>query len=92
MPCEGCYPRCDCYGMQVNPTATGHQGTKECKAMHAAKLQWKAVSNSVGALNGKFYTYGEELEQVEVFKYLGCLVTFNHDDMQAVWGNLKKER
>ena len=60
--------------------------------MHAAKLQRKAVSNSVAALNGKFYTYGEELVRVEVFKYLGCLVTFNDDDMQAVRGKPKKAR
>ena len=87
---EGCYPRCNCCGMQVNPTATGQQGTKTCKAMYAANLQRKAVSNSAAALNKKFYAYGEELERGEVFKYLGRLVAFDDNATYAVRGNLKK--
>ena len=71
MPAEGCYPNCGRCGMQVNPKATGHQATKSCKGMHTAKLQQKAVSDSAAAMDAKFYAYGEELEQVEVFKYHG---------------------
>ena len=33
---EGRFSKCSRWGMQVNPTATGHQATKTCKAMHAA--------------------------------------------------------
>ena len=51
---EGRYPKCGRCGMQVNPMATGHQATKTCKAMHAAKLQRKAVSDSTVALDVKF--------------------------------------
>ena len=54
--------------MQVNPTATGHHATKTCKAIHAARLQWKAVSDSAVAMDTKLYVYEEELERVEVFK------------------------
>ena len=80
--------------MQVNPTATGHQTTKACKPMHAGRLQRKAVADSAVAMDAKFYAYGEELEQVEVFKYLGRLivVVFDNDDIQAVRGNLAKAR
>ena len=53
------YPKCGRCGMQVNPTATGHQAMKTCKAMHAARLQRKAVSDSSVALDVKFYAYGE---------------------------------
>ena len=77
--------------MQVNPTSTGHQATKMCKAMHAARLQLKSVSDSAVALDAKFYAYREELERVEVFKYLGRLIAFD-DDTQAVRGNLAKAR
>ena len=70
VPGEGCYPSCNCCGMQVNPMVTRHQGTKSCRAIHAAKLQQKVVSNSTAALDEKFYVYREELERVEVFKYL----------------------
>ena len=73
-------------------TTTGHQATKTCKAIHAARLQWKAVSNSAVALDAKFYAYGEELERVEVFKYLWRLIAFDDDDTQAVRGNLAKAR
>ena len=87
---EGRYPKCGRCGMQVNPTATGHQATKTCKAMHAARLQRKAVSDSAVAMDAKFYAYGEELERVEVFKYHGRLIAFDNDDTQAVRGNLAK--
>ena len=58
VPGKGCYPPCDYCEMQVNPSATGHQETKACKAMHVAKLQREAVSNPVVALDKKFYAYG----------------------------------
>ena len=89
---EGRCPKCGRCGMPVNPTTTGHQVTKTCKAMHAAKLQRKAVSDSAVALDAKFYAYGEELERVEVFKYLRRLISFDDDDTQAVRGNLAKSR
>ena len=64
----------------MNPSATVHQGTKTYKAMHAAKLQREVVSNSTAMLDEKFYAYGEELDRVEMFKYLGRLVAFDDDD------------
>ena len=70
--------------MQVNPSARGNQGTKACRVMHEAKLQRKADSNFAAALGAKFYAYGEELERVEVFQYLGRLVVFDDNDTQLV--------
>ena len=60
--------------------------------MHEAKLQQEAVSNFATVLDKKFYAHGKDLEQVEVFKYLGRLVAFNDGDTHAVWGNLAKAR
>ncbi len=34
--------------------------------------------------------YGEDLEMVEVFKYLRQLLTYNNNDSQAMQLNLKK--
>ena len=58
--------------------------------MHAARLQRKLVSDFAVAMDAKFYAYGEELEQVEVFKYLGRVIAFDDDDTQVVRGNLRK--
>ena len=70
----------------------GHQSFMTCKAMHAAKLQQKAVSDSPKPLEAKFFAYGVELERVEVFKYLGRLIAYDDEDTQVVRGNLKKAR
>ena len=44
------------------------------------------------ALDQEFTAYGEKLERVEVFKYLGRLLSFDDNDIQAVRSNLKKAR
>ena len=78
--------------MQVNPAAKGHHSSNTCKTTHAAKLQWKAVSNSIKALEAKFFVYDVELKRVEVFKYWGRLIACNDGDTQAGRGNLWKAR
>ena len=40
----------------------------------------------------EFTAYGEPLEQVDVFKYLGRLLAMDDNDMQAVRHNLRKAR
>jgi hypothetical protein len=44
------------------------------------------------ALERSFTAYGEELERVEVFKYLGWLIAYDDADTQAMWSNLRKAR
>ncbi len=39
-----------------------------------------------------FTVYGDELERVEVFKYLGWLLAYDDNDTQAMQGNLKIAR
>ena len=40
----------------------------------------------------KFYAYGQELERVDLFKYLGKLMSNDDKDIQAIRNNLKKAR
>ena len=80
LPGKGRYPKCERCKMQVNRTAWGHRETKTCNRMRAVMLQRKVVSDSAKALNVKFYAYRNELERVEIFRYLGRLIDQNGDD------------
>ncbi len=67
-----------------------HYETALCKDGAARKAQHAAAERAHLALSQTFTVYGEELERVEVFKYLGRLFTYNNNDTQAVRNNLKK--
>jgi hypothetical protein len=54
------------------------------------KIQHVAAERAHLSLQHTFTVYGEGLERVEVFKYLGRLLAYNDNDAQAVRGNLKK--
>ena len=49
-----------------------------------------AAVHSQEALKRLFMAYGEELERVEVFKYLGRLIAYDDADTQAMQSNLRK--
>ena len=55
-------------------------------------MQYKATVVAARILEVQFTMYGEELEQVEIFQYLGRLLAFDDNDIQAVGCNLKKAR
>ena len=78
--------------MQTNPLATGHRNTKICREGHAKKLQHDAAVKSALALRETFTAYGDELDRVEVFKYLLRLLSHDDNDVQAARGNLKKAK
>jgi hypothetical protein len=63
-----------------------------CKDGVARKIQHAAAERAHLSLQHTFTAYGEGLERVEVFKYLGCSLAYNDNDAQAVRGNLKKAR
>jgi hypothetical protein len=64
-----------------------------CQEGFNHKRQHKAAADSFRALDQSFTAYGEELERVEVFKYLGrLLASYDDNDAQAVRSNLKKAR
>ena len=92
IPKEGLYPRCRKCGVQTNPLASGHERSQNCRNEMARRLQHEAARDSAIAQTQEFYAYGEELQRVEVFKYLGRLLSYDDDDAQAILGNLRKAR
>jgi hypothetical protein len=69
-----------------------HYETALCKDRVARKAQHAAAEHAHLALRQTFTAYGEELERVEVFNYLGRLLAYNYIDTHAVREYLKKAR
>jgi hypothetical protein len=90
VPKEGRFNRCKQCGMQVNPAYPRHRRSKECQI----GVEWKqqqemAVASALG-LRQQFLVQGNVLEQVEVFKYLGRLMSQDDDDIQAIRTQIRK--
>ena len=92
VPKEGKFCWCRRCGMQVDPRYTHHQYTKECQVGVERKKQREVAVTSALALRQQFSVYGDVLEQVEVFKYLGRLFAQDDDDIQAIHAQLQKAR
>jgi hypothetical protein len=69
-----------------------HQHTQLCREGWDKKVQHEAAETARVALSQSFTAYGDELERVEVFKYLGWLLAYDDNNTQAMQGNLKKAR
>jgi hypothetical protein len=69
-----------------------HQHTRLCREGWERKKQHEAAEAARIALARMFTAYGEDLERVEVFKYLGQSLTYEDNDSQAMQLNLKKAR
>ena len=66
-----------------------HQRTRLCREGWERRKQHEAAEAARVALARMFTAYGEDLERVEVFKYLGRLLAYNDNDSQAMRANLK---
>jgi hypothetical protein len=67
-----------------------HYDTAMCEDRVARKVQYAVAERAHLALQQSFTAYSDELERVEVFKYLGRLLAYGNNDTRAVRGNLKK--
>jgi hypothetical protein len=56
------------------------------------KLQQESAVRLALALHRQFLVHGNVLEQVEVFKYLGCLLVQDDNNAQAIRQQLQKAR
>ena len=93
-PVDGCPPKCEECGLQVTLAARlrGHETTQLCQDLEERRSQRRAARESMDALGVEFTAYGDTLERVEVFKYLGRLIVFDDTDAQAIASNLMKAR
>jgi len=78
--------------MLVKDLNGGHHRTELCQRGWERKLQHAAAVHSQEALEHSFTACGEELEWVEVFKYLGQLIAHDDADTKAMRSNLRKAR
>ncbi len=78
--------------MQTNPWAMGHLNTAMCREGGEQQAQYKRAAELVIALRQQFSAYWDPLKRVEVFKYLGWLMTMEDDDGLAINANLRKGR
>ena len=92
IPKEGMYPRCRKCGVQTNPLASEHERSQNCRREMARRLQHEAARDAAIAQTETFTAYEEQLERVEVFKYLGRLLAYDDDDGPTILANLRKAR
>ena len=78
----------------MNPEVLGrgHKETALCQEGQDHKNQYVAVVVTSKALEECFTAYGEELERVDAFKYLGRLLVYDDNNAHAVKVNLRKAR
>ncbi|EJK71208.1 hypothetical protein THAOC_07375 [Thalassiosira oceanica] len=90
VPGEGVLPKCPRCDMQTNfANSPNHERSKLCREGAERKAQYAAAAANARALEVEFTAYGETLERVEVFKYLGRIMAMDDNDMHAVRHNLK---
>jgi hypothetical protein len=93
-PIEGSQPlpKCKRCGLQtpLEDLNGGHHRTVLCQRGWERKRQHAAAVCSQEAFGRSFTAYGEELERVEVFKYLGQLIAYDDANTQAMRSNLSK--
>jgi hypothetical protein len=78
--------------MPVKNLNGGHRCTELCQLGWKRKRQHAAALHSQEALGCLFTAYGEELERVEVFKYLEWLIVYDDANTLAMRLNLRKAR
>ena len=94
-PYQGCPAKCERCGMQTTEEAIqgGHYTSTTCLNLTARREQLRAAVASHGAMGRTFTAYDtDELRRVEIFKYLGRMVSYVNSDVPAMRAQMKKAR
>ena len=88
------HPRCARCDMQVprNVLNGRHLGTAQCAKGAERKRRRLDETETRENLERTFSAYGQLMETVTEFRYLGRILTAADDDWLAVAGNIKKAR
>ncbi len=80
---EGLFSRCEACDMQGNPEVLGrgNEMTTDCRRWVKKCRQHAAFVELRRALSHEFTIHSKELERLEAFKYLGCLVAFDDKNL-----------
>ena len=90
-----CCPRCPSCGMQVGESVLGstrHLSSSTCKMMTAQREQHRCAEAGRRASARKFRACGQELRNVDQFRYLGRMLSSSDCDVPAMRRNLKRAR
>ena len=88
-----CFRKCHLCGMQVSTAgAPAHEASATCKRATVTRRQHAVATESPAALRQSFSAYGEILNCVRQFKYLGRIVSYDDNDTPAIRRNTKKAR
>jgi hypothetical protein len=88
---EGPLPKCSKCGIQLRDVGPRHQESKACQIVETRNYERnKYQENVMTRTTTKFLVFGQEIETVTEFKYLGRTVTQDDDDRQAIRKNLHK--
>ena len=89
VPGEGVLPKCGICNMQINfANAPNHERSQTCKRKEEKFQQHFNAEIASRSLEETFTAYGVELERVEMFKYLGCYLSYLDSDKQTIHKNL----
>ena len=88
------HPQCDRCDMLVPRRDLNgrHPATAQCTRGAERKRRRLAEAETRESLERTFKAYGEPLQNVSTFRYLGRVLTAGDDDWIAVVGNLEKAR
>jgi hypothetical protein len=88
---EGALPRCSKCGMHVPPARmVRHQASKICNQGEGQQRKRGEDGRRGTAEEVQFHINGEEIENVDIFKYLGRWLSKDDNDLTAVRANIEK--